>query len=354
MAEPDTEEAFCVACGAADPLPGGRCASCVEETVDVVKAPDGPVALERCAHCGSFASSHDVDDAENVVEAVERVAIGSVLIPQRLEDVELGVRTHRRDPSTFEVLVEAAGRYAGEVRLAGEDEVLVNVETISCEACSRRHGGYYEAIVQVRYEGDEEIGDEQAGDIAEMIEEEVRQAGGFSGGQSYLLKATPKHGGYDYYFGAKPVAKSVATRIADTYGGEKTHSTTLAGRKDGEDFHRLTISVRIPKVRPGSVVAFDDEIIRVHGRHGNRLVGKTVPEGDGRTIEKRETGRAEVLEPELVEVVYAEGGEGQVLDPVTYDSVQVRLPEGVETGDELEAVKHRGRLVVLGEPGFET
>lgn len=353
MAEHEAEEAFCVECGAAKPLPGGRCASCVEETISVVKAPDKPIVLEQCAHCGSFEAGYDVEDAENVVEAVERAAVGSVLIPQLLEEVEIGVRTHRRDPQRFDVLVEAKGRYAGEVTVSGEDEVDVRVERISCEACSRRHGGYYEAIVQVRYEGEEEVSDEEAGDIAELIEEEVRHAGGLSGGQSYLLKATPKHGGYDYYFGAKPVAKSVATRIADTYGGEKTHSTTLAGRQDGEDFHRLTISVRIPKVRPGSIVAFEDEVVRVHGRHGNRLVGKTVPGGDGRTIEKRNTDRARVLEPEIVEVVYNQGGEGQVLDPVTLDSVQVRLPRGVEAGDEVEAVRFRGRLIVLGEPGFE-
>jgi nonsense-mediated mRNA decay protein 3 len=353
MAAGEPDEAFCVDCGAEDPLPGGRCAACVEEKLDVVKGPSKPITLERCAHCGSFEPGHGVEDAENVVEAVEQAAVGSVLIPQELEDVEIGVRTHRRDPQSFEVLVEAVGRYAGEVAVRGEAEIEVAIETISCEACSKRHGGYYEAIVQVRYEGEEEVSDEQAGDIAEMIEEEVRRAGGLSGSQSYLLKATPKHGGYDYYFGAKPVAKSVATRIADTYGGEKNHSTTLAGRKDGEDFHRLTISVRIPKVRPGSVVGFDDEVIRVHGRHGNRLVGKTVPDGEGRTIEKRETDRAEVLDTEIVEVVYNQGGEGQVLDPLTLDSINVRLPQGVEAGDELEAVRYRGNLYVLGELGFD-
>jgi len=353
MSEDETEEAFCVACGAPDPLSGGRCGRCVRQQVEAVKGTDQPVEIEQCAHCGSFEAGHDIEDAESVVEAVERAAVGSVLIPRELEDLEIGVRTHRRDPSAFDVTVEARGHVDGEVPLEGAAEVPVQVETISCDACSRRHGGYYEAIVQVRYEGDEEVSEEQAGDIAVMIEEEVRAAGGLSGGSSYLLKATPKHGGYDYYFGAKPVAKSVAGRIADMYGGEKTHSTTLAGRKDGEEFHRLTISVRIPRVRPGSVVAFEDEIIRIHGRHGNRLVGKTVPEGEGRTIEQRKTDKAQVLEPRLAEVVYAEAGEGQILDPDTFDSVQVKLPIGVEAGDEVEVAKHRGRIVVLGEPGFE-
>lgn len=346
-------ESFCIACGAPDPIVEGHCADCIREQVDALQGPGRPVEIERCAHCGAFQAGQNIEDAENVVEAVERAAVGSVKVPANLADVEIGVRTRRRDPQTFGVLVEVEGQYGGTVDIADEEAIRVDVHQISCDACSRRHGGYYEAIVQVRYEGEEEVSDEQAGDIAEIIEEEVRHAGGLSGGQAYLLKATPQHGGYDYYFGAKPVAKSIATRIADTYGGEKTRSTTLAGRRDGEDFHRLTIAVRIPRVRPGSVVGYEDEVIRVHSRHGNRLVGKTVPDGDGRTIEQRDTDRAQVLDTKIVEVVYAEGGEGQVLDPDTLDSVQVRLPEDAKTGDELEAVRYEGRLVVLGPPGWE-
>jgi nonsense-mediated mRNA decay protein 3 len=344
---PDTD-AFCISCGDPNPVADGECIECLREDLDVVRGPDGPVDFARCAHCEEI--SLDLDKDATLLEAIEHAAVTSVQVPGLLEHPQVGVKTRQREANEYEVTVEVSGDYEG-VRVRGEDTVIVRPKTRACDACSRRHGGYFEAIVQVRYEGDERVDEQQAGDIAELIEEEVRHAGGLSGGQSYLLKAIERHGGYDYYFGAKPVANNVARRIADMHGAELNHSTTLAGRKDGEEFHRLTIAVRIPRIRPGDVIGLDGDVIRVHERHGNRIIGREVPGGDGRTIEQRHAENAPILEPELVEVVYGGDGEGQIMVPDTYDTVQVKMPEGMEAGDELEAVYYEQQWIVVGRPG---
>lgn len=341
-----SDAAFCISCGDPNPVADGECIDCLREEIEVVKSPSKPVEVERCAHCGAIPVRDHWDQPTTLLEVVEQTAIGAILIPEELEEPDIAVSVREEDKKNYLVEVEVRGEYKG-VAVEGQAPVRVRVERVSCDACSRRHGGYYEAIVQVRQEGDEEVTAEQAGEIAEMIEEEVRRVGGLSGSQSYLLKAEARHGGYDYYFGAKPVAKAIANRVADRYGGSTTQSSTLAGREDGEEVYRLTLAVRIPRVRRGSVVAFEGEIVEIYGRQGNRLLGTTVPDGEGRTIEERNLDRARLLEPKLVDVVYAEGGEGQILDPETYDSVQVRLPEGASSGDQVSAVRFEERWVVL-------
>ncbi len=341
-----SEAAFCISCGDSNPIADGKCIDCLREEVTVVRGPSGPVKLERCVHCGAIPVREHWDQPTSLVEAVEQSAIGSVLIPEALEGVDVRVVVREEDKKNYVVDVEVTGSYKG-VTVEGEAPVRVQVKNVTCQACSRRHGGYYEAIVQVREKGDAEVSDERAGEIAVMIEEEVRRVGGLSGTQSYLLKAEARHGGYDYYFGTKPVAKNIAKRIKDRYGGSLTHSTTLAGEEDGQEVHRLTIAVRLPRVMKGSVIGYGDEIVEVYGRSGNRVLGRTVPEGAGRTIEERHLDRAVVLEPKRVDIVYAAQGEGQILDPESLDAVQVRLPEGVESGGQAWAVKHRERWVVL-------
>lgn len=349
----EAETAFCISCGDPDPVADGECAECLREELDVVKAPGKPVPVERCVHCGAVPIREHWDQPTSLLEVIEQTALGSLLIPEELGDVELAVRVREEDKKNYVVRVEVAGTYKG-VEVGGTTPVKVRLENVTCEACSRRHGGYYEAVVQVRQEGDEVVTDEQAGEIAKMIEEEVRRLGGLSGSQSYLLKAEARHGGYDYFFGTKPVAKAVAKRIADRYGGSTTHSNTLAGQQDGQEIYRLTVAVRLPRVAPGSVIGYDGEVIEVYGRQGNRLLGQTVPEGEGRTIEERKLEHARVLEPVTLDVVYADEGEGQVLDPETYDSVQVRLPEGVGSGDKVWAVRHERRWVVMGPAELDT
>lgn len=343
----EAETAFCIACGDPHPVADGKCIDCLREGIEVLKAPSKPVEVERCVHCGAVPIRDHWDQPTSLLETIEQTALGAVLIPEELADVELGVTVQQEDDKNYIVLVDVHGEYKG-VAVEGESPVKVRVKNVTCDTCSRRHGGYYEAIVQVRQEGDEEVLADTAGEITKMIEEEVRRVGGLSGSRSYLLKAEARHGGYDYFFGAKPVAKAVAKRIADRYGGSTTQSSTLAGQEDGQEKYRLTLAVRLPRVGPGSVVAYDDEVIELYGRQGNRLLGKTVPEGEGRTIEERKLEHARILEPKRLDVVYAEAGEGQVLDPETYDSVQVRLPQGMASGDKVWAVRHDRTWVVLG------
>lgn len=345
--EPEAEAAFCVECGDPNPVADGECIECLREELAVVKAPQDPVELERCVHCEAIPIREHWDQPTSLLEAIEQAAIGAVLVPGELDDPRLTVATRQEDAKNYVVEVEVEGPYKG-VTVNGTAPVKVRLQDTSCDACSRRHGGYYEGLVQVRQKGEGEVTDEQAGEIALMIEEEVRRVGGLSGSQSYLLKAEARHDGYDYFFGTKPVAKAVARRIADRYGGSTTHSSTLAGERDGQELHRLTIAVRLPRVHPGTVIAYDEDVIEVYGRQGNRVLGTTVPDGEGRTIEERKLEYATVLEPREVDVVFADEGEGKILDPDSYDSVPVRLPESVASGEKVRAVRHRERWVVLG------
>lgn len=346
-ARSESEAPFCISCGDPHPVAEGKCIDCLREEITVVKAPSRKVSLERCVHCDAVPIREHWDQPTSLLEAIEEAAIGSVLIPEELEEPQISVSTREQDARNYVVNVQVTGSYK-EVTVEGSQPVKVRLENVTCDACSRRHGGYYEAIVQVREEGEAEVSDERAGEIAVMIEEEVRRLGGLSGSHSYLLKAEARHGGYDYFFGTKPVAKAVARRIADRYDGSTTHSTTLTGEKDGQEMHRLTIAVRLPEVTRGTVLGYEGEVVEVYGRKGNRVLGKTVPGGEGRTIEERHLERARVLDPKRADVVYAEEGEGQILDPESLESVQVRLPEGVSSGDKVWAVEHDRRWVVMG------
>ncbi len=54
-----------------------------------------------------------------------------------------------------------------------------------------------------------------------------------------------------------------------------------------------------------------------------------------------------VLEERTADVVYAEAGEGQMLDPDSLKAVQVRMPADVSSGDQVRVVRFEDQWVVL-------
>lgn len=343
-----TTDAFCITCGGPDPVADGECADCLREEIDVVRGPGQPVVVEVCQHCGAMPVKDQWKEPRSLQEEVEKAAIGSLKVPGALEDLNIGLRVHERTKDHYTIDVHLEGTYKT-VDVTADQTVEVRVRGASCPACSRRHGGYFEAIVQLRQEGDAEVQEDHAGDIAQIIEDEVRRLGGMAGGQSYLLKVEPMHGGFDYYFGTMNVARAVVRRIIDRYGAKTTETISTVGRRDGQDVNRLTIAVKIPEATPGAILGLDDEVLRVQGRKGNRMLTFTIPDGEKRMLEERDLDRARILEPETVDVVYAEAGEGQILEPETYKTIEVRLPREVDMGDQVHAVRYKRDWIVVGK-----
>lgn len=337
---------FCVTCGGPDPVADGECKPCLLDELDVVRGPKERVYVEICRHCGATPVRDIWREPSSRRELVEENAIGSLAVPEDLEEMGLALTVDRRTDDHYEITAHVDGTYKG-VPVQGEAQVEVRVKGASCPACSRRHGGYFEAIVQVRREGEHDVNDQEAGTIAQIIEEEVGRTGGMAGGQSYLLKAVPMHGGYDYYFGTKAVARAVAKRLMDLYGARMNESFSVVGRVDGKEMRRLTLAVRIPQATPGTYVGFKGEVLQIHGRKGNRLLTRRVEDHAKRMLEDRELDRLTILEPRALDVVYAEGGEGQIMDPETYRTHEVRLPKGVEMGDQVQGIKYEGTWVIL-------
>ena len=103
-----------------------------------------------------------------------------------------------------------------------------------CPVCSRKHGDYYEAILQIRGEfSDRHI------DFIErnlhVLEKKDRMA-------FYFPKKVK--GGYDIRVGSKKAATSIAKLLKEKFGCELKRSYKLYSRKAGRDVTRNTILCR--------------------------------------------------------------------------------------------------------------
>jgi len=142
---------------------------------------------------------------------------------------------------SFDILefYENEGKILSKVKIKGkvnvvpferEEEIIVKAKFEQCIDCSRKAGGYYEAILQIRgsYDKDE---------IYDIIEKNLQN--------SFISKTKELKEGVDFYMGSQKVAKRIARILKNKYNAEVIVSPTLVGRsKEGKDLYRLNISVR--------------------------------------------------------------------------------------------------------------
>lgn len=330
----------CVRCGA----PSGDlvlCRDCFLRGRDLIVAPL-QVAILRCPRCSAFSDRGNrwLDRPE---EAVWPVLRGDVSVPAELEGVDL----------SLEVSIDGTGEGVreGVVRLhleaeygaehvSADREVRLRIRPMTCLACSRRAGTYYEAIVQIRGERDV-----PPADVDEALET-------FLGivGDAAVNRVERTRGGHDIYLIDKDASRNAAHELAGRYGTRVVESRSHGGFRDGKELFRLTLLVRLPLFRPGSVVDHrgHPSLItsvgpRVHVLdlvNGRRSAQPLKDFGSPTVLASPEERRPTV-------VVSADRSGVVILDPATQRAVTVLTPFAVGAGQEIEVVRIGDGILVL-------
>lgn len=341
----------CPDCGReVDDLVGGSCARCAAERLDAVKVPES-VPVVRCAHCGRYEetagwSEPSGDKEADLLERVRRV----VQVPADLSGLELGMAPHWQDERHLRVRVDVAGTFHGEP-VAGAAETVAHVRNGVCGDCSRRHGGYFEAIIQVRGHEDRPLTD--LDDMERQVRDELNRLAGRDG--AFFSKIDSVRGGLDFYVGSTEVARVLSRELVNKWGASHQETAKLVGKtSDGRDMYRVTMLVRLPPYGRGDFVRVDGELYKVLdvARKTLRLLSL-----EDWTISRKEPGRANEVklvgprddEQDAVVVSQTER-EVQVLDPATYRTLDVRIPRPVDLGESTRVFRYDDRVWIVPRP----
>jgi len=245
------EGEFCVVCGATDrPLVDGVCAECAADRIRLVTAPQR-AEVTICPHCG----------ARQVGAHWERSGASPVLTSEDLtpflEVAEgVGVRRVLWDETAVTATVrEFVGRARVRYRGVERDvEVPLSVRTVhrTCPECSRKSGRYYTATLQLR--GPLEGPPEKAVPLRARLDGEwtrlVREMRPDWRKAVSFREERPE--GWDCFFTDTLAARAVAKLAKQRFGASVKESSSLVGRKNGQDLYRVTFCLRFPR-RAGEV-----------------------------------------------------------------------------------------------------
>ncbi|MGQ9587950.1 MAG: 60S ribosomal export protein NMD3 [Thermoplasmata archaeon] len=341
---------FCVECGREGELIGSVCMECYAKKHAQVSLPDH-VDLILCAHCSSMLTHRGWEDVGSVREAAQ-IAIEHALVVSKDAEVSgTRVQLMEKDERNLEAKVTALLTAHGS-EFERELRTIVRLKRGSCDECSKQHGKYYEAILQVR--GPERSLPERTASGVERLVRDRVGAMRKSRREVFLSKVDRVKGGLDFYFSTIPVARSVAKELQEMLCAEYKESSSLWGRKDGKDVHRMTFMVRVPGFGPGDVIGYGSKYYYVRGMSRGVVHAVDLSTGEERAVRLKETGGCALVcskaEIGRAVVIMDSENELQVLDPETMSTIDVKKPAGFSRkGEQVRLVKTKLGAFVLSD-----
>jgi len=315
----------CIVCGKGAPALGGLCAACLGERKKFVEVPQF-CELTVCAHCGSVYKGRRWENSRGETAELEDAARRALKVSKE-EGVTVTTRIAVRPFNEHNADADVEGTVRiGKGRLTQTGRTRIRIRRAVCERCSKMHGKYYEAILQVRA-----AGRDLAPDELESVRQKVGELGQKDDREDYVRKEEEVDGGLDFQLGKLMRGKTMARALAQELGGKVTESSKIVGNKEGRELFRVTFLLRLPGFRAGDFV-----------RHGDRTLLVTHVGPQGVSVLDLADGKAETLDGKAADTAKRLGGseladlavvldarkpEITIMDPVSYKPITVVAPD---------------------------
>lgn len=344
---------ICVECGReVDQLLDGLCKKCfAEKRIDADIKEN--LSIEICSSCGSVKKGNEWINRPDLNTIMLEKIEDSVSVSPAVEGYSFEVEFEEEDLRNIEATIYAKLFYK-DIEKDKELNTTIALKKGQCKSCSRKHGNYYEAILQVR-PSNENMTEDQKSYVKEKVHERVSWSEG-SEKKVFVTSELERHGGLDFYLSDRKTTKRLSKEIADKYGGKVTTSGELAGMEDGQEVYRMTYSVRLPEYEKNDFVEYEGRVYRIkkiNPKAGYLLLYDLI-EGELKSIDDWDSDKLSVLGgDELLKkavVVSETEDELKILDPESYNTVTVLRPDDISTEEgEIKIIKVDDKLYPISE-----
>lgn len=317
----------CPECGKeTDRLVKNVCPECFGKRLNLFELP-AVLHARVCPRCGAHFYKSKWEDMGTPEEIAVLTAEEHLSIPDAIENITVGMHPHPRSPYIFDVLVDVEGDVEG-VTYYKDGRTEVRIKREACDMCSRRAGGYFEAILQIRANNRTPT-KEEVTECLKLVEEAMLTQLKKGDKLAFVTDTMTFKDGADVYIGSTKAARHVCKHIIEVMGGTVAESYTLAGMKDGRDIYRTTFAMKLPEFKKGDVVYFEDKVIEIKNC-GKRVTGINLMNSasffiDGEHFKNTKLlGNTESAQDAVL--VAAEENGIQILDPETFETVTIKKP----------------------------
>ncbi|HPQ04993.1 MAG TPA: 60S ribosomal export protein NMD3 [Methanothermobacter sp.] len=343
---------FCINCGRSNiQLFKGLCRECFLKEYKLLEVPER-IEVEVCAHCNAQLingkwTGRGVPEDEIIYHALENN------ISRSVEDTIVDLEIIQKRGTISSCLVRGEAKVLGE-RITQDFYTEVRLKKRVCPYCSKYKSGYYEAVIQLRAD-ERSLG---SGEIekAEQVINKTLQRLWEKDKLAYLARTTRQREGVDYYIGSYKAAKRVVAALREEFGGIVKESPRLMGRdkSTGKNIYRIWISFKLPKFKKGDFISYKGHIGVIKAMDSHGILFYDLDRREMSTTLWREYQNIErIATPEDIKettVTAISPGRIQILDPISYEPIDLKLKPGMENlkiGDQVSVIQIDNKTYIL-------
>jgi nonsense-mediated mRNA decay protein 3 len=234
------EKALCIICGKpADKLYNNLCECCLRARTRLIEVPK-IINIVICAHCNSLLLGKKWIKFEDPNNGLAKIIENNIDWNELSKERKLNFKFDFKAENSCEAKILTKGTILG-LAFEEEKDAKIELKKATCSACSKRFGGYYEAIVQIRAES-RKLDKRQIGEDLRLAENIIKATHNIN---TFLTKYEILPEGLDLYLSTTAIGGKIATALAKKYNTKIKISRTLVTRRAGKNVYRVTFSVRV-------------------------------------------------------------------------------------------------------------
>jgi nonsense-mediated mRNA decay protein 3 len=219
-----------------------------------------------------------------------------------------------------------------DVKIDENHEILIRVRKTVCDVCSKRYGGYHEAVIQIRADKRKLSKDEIVG-IQSTVESLVESMQDKGNRALFITDRKEEHDGLDFYISDKGSALTITKKLKGKFAGSIKQSSKNVGMKDSRQVYRMTYLLRLPPFKKGDFISHGESFFRISSISGKKIRVLEISSWmekvfDVNDLEKASIIGGEELIGDMILVNQTED-EVQVMDPKIYRTFDVRKPKNI-------------------------
>ncbi len=339
---------FCVECGKETTVfRDGVCIECYLKTHQFTKAPK-IIDIPVCSHCQSY-KYKNTWTSELFDDVVRRYIKHVFTISPELTNVTITTSCNMKKNEAF-----CKAFISGDIdktTITEEHDILIRFQKTVCDVCSKRFGGYHEAILQIRADK-RPLTKKELNNISLSIESFVEQLQAKGNRALFITDVDEQHGGLDFYLSDRSTGQVIAKKIQEEYGGNIKQSSKNVGMKDSRQVYRMTYLVRLPFFKKDDFFSLNNLIYCVSSVAGNKIHTYELSTWQTQTFTSNDLQQARLLGgKELIKemiLVSQSEQEIQVMNPDTFETLEVIKPKKVRFNTEkISIVKTNSKLFIF-------
>ncbi|OYT57375.1 hypothetical protein B6U70_02460 [Euryarchaeota archaeon ex4484_162] len=341
---------FCVECGQEGHIfRNGLCIGCYIKSHSFSNGPK-IIDLVRCPHCGSYRYKNSWLSGD-FKEIIQHIIKNSFYVNKELKKTGMSIECNETDETTTcKVIVSG---FLDGIPVSEKHMLNIRLKKMVCDVCSRRFGGYYEAVLQIRA-NKRKLSEDELKMIRSMIEGFVENLRIKGNRGLFITDTDMRHGGVDFYLSESKPAQTIAKKIYEHFGGEIKQSSKNIGMKNGRQIYRMTYLIRLPSYQKNCFISLNNSFFLILSISRNKIRVVELSSWketifDSKTLQKATVMGHEKLIKNAI-VVSQSKDEIQIMDPDTYKVVYVRKPQPMFfDSDKVKIVKLDDHIFLFPE-----